>query len=235
MNLWKEKLLSHGKPDKPSSYLKQSLSFYNRKAKGNDFYKSKNYKEAIEAYSKAIALDPSNALLYTNRAAAALMTLQYKEAVQDSDQAIALDPNCAKAFFRKATALKGLGNLQGAIDALTAGLVADPGNSVALQDKTVLLNSQAKITQAKELLERRLYSQTLTLIDQITKDIGNAHREVNAMKVKALLALKRNEEALNLTNAMVRSPFPSGSVCDISIRSRSSYRSPFPSELLSSS
>ncbi len=186
-------------------FLHQTVFYYSyRKAKGNEFYKIKNYKEAIEAYSRAIALDPTNALLYTNRAAASLMTLQYKEAVQDSDQAIALDANCAKAFFRKATALKGLGNIDGAIDALTAGLTSDPTNSVALQDKTTLLNAKAKITQARDLLERRLYSQTLTIIDQIAKDIGNAHREVNTMKVKALLALKRNEEALNLTNAMVR-------------------------------
>lgn len=38
------------------------------KQAGNEFYKENKYKEAIEAYSKAIELDPQNITYLTNRA-----------------------------------------------------------------------------------------------------------------------------------------------------------------------
>lgn len=185
-----------------------------RKGKGNEAYKNKSYREAIDSYSKAIALDSANALLYTNRAAAELMLLQYKEAIQDCDRAISLDNNCSKAFFRKATALKGLGNLDGAIDSLTAGLVADPENSVAKQDKIALTNCKNKIAQAKDLLDRRVYTQVVSIADQVMKEIGGNNRTINMLKVKALLPLRRQEEALNLTNAMVQL-FPFNASCTV--------------------
>ncbi|RYG64381.1 tetratricopeptide repeat protein [archaeon] len=87
------------------------LSYANRKTAGNEFYKVKNYVSAISSYSKAIEMDPVNAMYYTNRAAAYLMSLQYKDAVSDCDQALRIDSACAKAYFRKASALKGIGQL----------------------------------------------------------------------------------------------------------------------------
>jgi tetratricopeptide (TPR) repeat protein len=60
------------------------------KAAGNEHYKMKRYKAAVDSYSLAIQIDESCAALYTNRAAACLMLLQYKEAVADCDRAIKL-------------------------------------------------------------------------------------------------------------------------------------------------
>jgi tetratricopeptide (TPR) repeat protein len=175
-----------------------------RKQKGNDFYKNKNYSSAISAYSTAISLEPANTLLYTNRAAAYLMTLQYKEAISDCDKSISIDSTNSKAFFRKATGLKGLGNLNSAIEVLSAGLLLDPTNSVAVQEKKLLEACKNKIGQVKGNLEKRQYSAAVLAADQVIKDIGNSNnRELNLLKVKAFLALKRNEEALNLTNSMV--------------------------------
>ena len=104
-----------------------------RKNRGNDFYKNKSYREAVTAYSKAIEMEPANASYLTNRAAASLMLLQYKETLQDCDAAISIDSCNSKAYFRKVTALKGLGRLQDAIAALTAGLVHDPKSVTAIK------------------------------------------------------------------------------------------------------
>jgi tetratricopeptide (TPR) repeat protein len=180
------------------------VHFHFRKQKGNDFYKNKNYSSAISAYSTAISIELGNTLLYTNRAAAYLMTLQYKEAIADCDKAISIDSTNSKAFFRKATGLKGLGNLNSAVEVLSAGLQLDPTNSVALQEKKLLEGCKNKIVQVKGNLEKRQYSAAVLTADQVIKDIGNSNnRELNLLKVKAFLALKRNEEALNLTNSMV--------------------------------
>ena len=51
----------------------------NFKTDGNEKYKQKKYKEAIESYSKAIDLEPDNVSFYLNRAAAQLMVLSYRE------------------------------------------------------------------------------------------------------------------------------------------------------------
>lgn len=135
-----------------------------RKSAGNDFYKVKNYPGAVTAYGKAIDLDPSNALLFTNRAAAHLMLMQYREASVDCDAAIKLDQTCSKAYFRKATALKGLGRLEPAIDALNKGLEHDPSSSTAFQEKASLVGAKDKMAAIRALLKRKSYTAALVQV-----------------------------------------------------------------------
>jgi len=40
------------------------------KARGNDYFKASDFKLAVNAYSEAIELDPTNPVLYSNRAMA---------------------------------------------------------------------------------------------------------------------------------------------------------------------
>ena len=109
------------------------------KDKGNDCYRSKSYKDAIDMYGMAILLDPSNPSFLLNRAAAYLMLLQYKECIEDCEKSIELDSNNAKGYFRKASAFRGLGNISDAIKAYTAGLEVEPTNNAAKKDKDELL------------------------------------------------------------------------------------------------
>ncbi len=195
-----------------------------RKEEGNNFYRNKDYKQSIVAYSKAIAADNTNAAYYTNRAAAYLMTLQFKEvyscffscsysccyhwyfsqAINDCDKAISISPNNAKAFFRKATALKSLGKIDTALEALNAGLEFDPGNSVALGDVRFLTESKAKIADIRNLMTQKKFRQALPMIDQLLGSLGNSYWELNLMKVEALLEQQRVQDAYNLTNTLMR-------------------------------
>lgn len=61
---------------------------------------SKKYDEAIESYDNAIALDASNAVYYSNRAAAHSSKGDHLSAVGDAEQAISVDPNFIKAYHR---------------------------------------------------------------------------------------------------------------------------------------
>ncbi len=74
------------------------------KAEGNEKYKAGQYNAAIDAYGKAIAVDPANSAFYANRAAAAMMCGRFQDAVQDCDKAIELRPDFMKAYMRGATA-----------------------------------------------------------------------------------------------------------------------------------
>lgn len=76
-----------------------------RKDEGNEWYKKRDYRAAIDAYTQAIALEPAEAAYYGNRAAAAMMLLQYEQAAVDCEHAIQLTPDNPKLYFRKGKAL----------------------------------------------------------------------------------------------------------------------------------
>jgi DnaJ homolog subfamily C member 7 len=183
------------------------LSFYpiDRKNLGNEYYKGKDYFSAIDAYSRAIVLDPTAPLLLTNRAAAYLMLQKYKETISDCDKALQLDTSCSKAYFRKATALRNLGNLSDAIIMVEKGLEYDATNAIGKQELKSLKSLQSKLSDLDRYLQTFQYTQALVVIEQLTKELGNNHREMNIKKAECLMKLRRLEEALNLTNIMVKS------------------------------
>lgn len=83
------------------------------KAQGNSKFNAKEFDAAVAAYTKAIALDPSNHVLYSNRSAALVSkegdAAAWEGALADADQAIKLSPAWAKGYLRRATALRKLG------------------------------------------------------------------------------------------------------------------------------
>lgn len=92
------------------------------KAKGNEFFKAKDYPNAIEWYTKAVNADPENRVYYSNRAAAYTAAGNYEAAVEDGKSCIRCDPDWNKGHFRLATALKGMGRYLEAFKAVTRGL-----------------------------------------------------------------------------------------------------------------
>ena len=61
---------------------------------------AKKYDDAIAAYTDAIALDPTNAVYYSNRAAAHTSKGDHASAVADAERAIEVDASFAKAYHR---------------------------------------------------------------------------------------------------------------------------------------
>lgn len=61
---------------------------------------SKSFEAAIEAYTKAIALDPTNPVYYSNRAAAYSSMDQHDDAIRDAEHALEVDPAFIKAYSR---------------------------------------------------------------------------------------------------------------------------------------
>ena len=59
---------------------------------GNTFSSQYRWDAAIDAYTKAIALDPANARAYFNRGKAHAALKQYDEAIADYEKAVAIDP-----------------------------------------------------------------------------------------------------------------------------------------------
>uniref|UniRef100_A0A8C7XPY8 Small glutamine-rich tetratricopeptide repeat-containing protein alpha n=1 Tax=Oryzias sinensis TaxID=183150 RepID=A0A8C7XPY8_9TELE len=98
------------------------------KSDGNDQMKVENFAAAVEFYSKAIALNPQNAVYYCNRAAAFSKLGNYAGAVQDCEQAIGIDPNYSKAYGRMGLALASLNKHTEAVGYYKKALELDPDN-----------------------------------------------------------------------------------------------------------
>eukprot|EP00066_Takifugu_rubripes_P010047 XP_003977534.1 PREDICTED: small glutamine-rich tetratricopeptide repeat-containing protein alpha [Takifugu rubripes] len=98
------------------------------KNKGNDQMKMENFSAAVEFYSKAITVNPHNAVYFCNRAAAHSKLGNYAGAVQDCEQAISIDPNYSKAYGRMGLALASLNKHSEAVGYYQKALELDPHN-----------------------------------------------------------------------------------------------------------
>jgi stress-induced-phosphoprotein 1 len=81
-------------------------------------------------FSKAIELDPSNHVLYSNRSASYSSLKKYELGLQDAQKTVELKPDWAKGYSRVGNAHHGLGQLEQAADAYKNGLKIDPENAL---------------------------------------------------------------------------------------------------------
>ncbi|BAT89554.1 hypothetical protein LR48_Vigan08g037400 [Vigna angularis] len=70
--------------------------------RGNDLFKSERFTEACSAYGEGLRLDPSNSVLYCNRAACWFKLGQWERSIEDCNQALRIQPNYTKAILRRA-------------------------------------------------------------------------------------------------------------------------------------
>ncbi|KAK7740528.1 hypothetical protein SLS53_005371 [Cytospora paraplurivora] len=76
---------------------------------GNKFFKEKDYRRAIEEYSKAVERQPASATYLGNRAAAYMADGRYESALEDCKRAVDLDSNNPKILLRLARIYTNLG------------------------------------------------------------------------------------------------------------------------------
>lgn len=98
------------------------------KAKGNAAFSAGRFEEAVQYFSDAITLAPSNHVLYSNRSAAHASLHHYAEALDDAKKTVELKPDWAKGYSRLGAAHIGLGNAEDAVSAYQKGLELDPSN-----------------------------------------------------------------------------------------------------------
>ncbi|KAF9797565.1 hypothetical protein SFRURICE_007342 [Spodoptera frugiperda] len=123
------------------------------KEKGNAALAAGKLDDAVKYYTEAIAVDPSNHVLYSNRSAAHAKAQNYEAALEDANQTIALNPTWTKGYSRKGSALAYLGRHDEAIETYNKGLELDPNNE---QLATGLADVQQTIIDNKVKLEQVL-------------------------------------------------------------------------------
>ncbi|KFH44448.1 Heat shock protein-like protein [Hapsidospora chrysogenum ATCC 11550] len=99
------------------------------KALGNKAMADKNFDDAVDKFTQAIAVQPDNHILYSNRSAAYASKRDWDNALADAEKTTQIKPDWPKGWGRKGAALHGKGDLVGANDAYEAGLKHDANNA----------------------------------------------------------------------------------------------------------
>jgi len=118
---------------KIKEYINPELSV-KAKEEGNELFKQKRYVEAVERYTEAIKRDPSNHVLYTNRATAYTKLQAYSEALKDCDKCIEMNPKFIKAYLRKGAVYAATKQFQKCFEVYSQALEIDPNNVEVLEE-----------------------------------------------------------------------------------------------------
>ena len=117
---------------KPLLRLVQKLE--TERTAGNNAFKRGDWTQAVEAYTRALAVDPTharfNALLYCNRGAAHAKNNALQQALADCSAAIALNRSYAKAYLRRGELRARCGDRSRALEDLGAAQRLDASGPV---------------------------------------------------------------------------------------------------------
>ncbi|TIC20284.1 hypothetical protein E3Q12_03869 [Wallemia mellicola] len=112
------------------------------KAQGNAQMSSQKYQDAIDSYTQAISLHPTNKILYSNRAAAYSQAGDQDASIADAKKALEIDPQFARAYSRLGHAYFNAKQYENAVRAYEDGLKYDAENQTM---KSSLITARSKL------------------------------------------------------------------------------------------
>ncbi|MCW3093222.1 MAG: hypothetical protein JWP81_4291 [Ferruginibacter sp.] len=102
---------------------------------GREFQNKKQYDQAIEAYTQAIAIDPNYTFAYNNRGLSYHAKKQYDLSIQDYNKAITIDPSLKMAYNNRGYAYQFKNMPDLAIQDYTKAVDIDPNYTLAYQNR----------------------------------------------------------------------------------------------------
>lgn len=158
----------------------------NFKNQGNDCFKFKQYKNAVEYYTKGLEVDCNvdaiNVALYVNRAACNLELKNYRRCIEDCKNALLIDENNVKACYRAGRAFFAVDRYEEAKQILQYGLSKDPENKPVQETLRQVDEKEKQIEERKLKKEKEVYQKSLEqkLLTNAVKlrhfDIVKTHR-----------------------------------------------------------
>mmetsp|Transcript_5505 Transcript_5505/g.16418 ORF Transcript_5505/g.16418 Transcript_5505/m.16418 type:complete len:286 (+) Transcript_5505:63-920(+) len=133
------------------------------KAEGNELFKAKNYLKAAATFTKAIKLDPGNAVLYSNRSAALRSLGKAKKSLEDAEKCIQLKPDWIKGYFRKSSVLLDMNRPHEALEAIRCAEKLDPKNrevSIKIMEATKKCKASEAEAATQALRKRHQFTDT---------------------------------------------------------------------------
>lgn len=130
----------------------------NFKNQGNDAYKAKQYKTAVQYYTQGLEVECDdakiNTALYANRAACNLELKNYRRCIEDCKLVLKLDAHNVKACYRAGKAFFLVDRFEEARGILEYGLSIDKDNAAINDTLAQISAKEAALLAAKQLKER---------------------------------------------------------------------------------
>jgi len=176
-----------------------------KKEEGNQLYKTRNYREALEKYSEAIQMCPGTAAFYGNRSACHMMLSQFTQALEDAKNAVQLDTDFVKGYIRVAKCCISLGDVRSAEAALSKVLELDPAQGSNLVNAEQASLAQLKKFQAdtEQAYQVKDYRKALFCIDR-SLSVALASRPLKVARAECLAYLGRYGESQEIANDLLR-------------------------------
>ncbi len=115
------------------------------------------YRKALDAYSRALDIDPNNAFAWSIKGWTLLNLGRYEEALDAYSRALDINPNNALAWSIKGAALDELGRYEEALDAYSRALDIDPDNVSVLNSLAwdlYVLGDEKRLPEAEAFARR---------------------------------------------------------------------------------
>lgn len=167
------------------------------KDQGNDQFKAGSYLKAAALYTQAIKLDPDNAALYSNRAAAFLQLVKLNKALADADTTIKLKPQWEKGYFRKGCVLEAMEQYEEAISAFQIALEYNPQN-------TEVSRKIKRLTQLAREQKRAVDVENMRSNIDVGKNLGSLKTELAAKFGDAELAQNISSFVISVIESAVK-------------------------------
>lgn len=169
----------------------------NFKNQGNDCYKAKQYKTAVDYYTKGLEVDCEvdsiNTALYLNRAACNLELKNYRRCIEDCKSVLQVDEKNVKACYRSGKAFFFVDRYEEAKQILQYGLSIDPDNKSIKDTYQQVIEKEEKIAAAKLKKQREEEQKQMKQV-----------LLVNAIKLRHIEIIKSSRPAELLENAKIR-------------------------------
>lgn len=188
------------------------------KALGNEAFSKKDFKTAIEFYTKAILQEKSNHIFFSNRSASYAGLQEWENAIKDAKECIRLNPEFIKGFYRLATAQLESKDYDAAEVTIKQGLSIDSNHaqllkllrSTKLYRKAAAAPSSSSVATAGGNVNRQLDTATTRELYDLQVQYGKTAREYNTVKAN-LTKAAREEKMYGITLSEVKeNPSASG-------------------------
>ena len=168
--------------------MAENKSWETLKEKGNALFKQNKYNEAIEYYERAIKINNTIEVLYSNKGTCEKCLKNYKQAIKDYKKALEINPKNTKNLNRLASVYIIVGNLGEAKIIQQKALNLEPNNSVYKDQMNII----AKIIEDEEKMQEKIKEQKFDDAEEICKRLIEKVPEFSDLKKHYIKILLEN-------------------------------------------
>ena|SRR2546425_4120682 len=123
------------------------------KREGETHNRARDYYKALNAYKRALLLDPNDVDLRMKTGNVLQSLERYAEALAAYEEVILLDPNYANAYLNKGSVLFDLNRYAEALVAYEQAILLDPNHIVSYLGKMLALEYLGRLEEAQQIRE----------------------------------------------------------------------------------